>query len=345
MRPYIALAVPWLVACPPQPEPDPEDTDTDEPIDTDEPDDTDDTGPSNTPPTADAGADVEVWLGYPTPLDGGFSSDVDGDPLTFVWSVVQRPPLSVATPTEPTAESTTFTGDVVGTYEIELTVDDGQDTDTDRLNVSVIEIPCELPVDAFPVPVDEGTSRFPEIDDSTIEIPFDLDFSFTFFDEIYHSVFVNTNGGLTFGAGSDAYDLAANEVDMPGIGVFWGDLDAGSTSTSEQRANQLAWRQCADRFEVVYQAFQDNDNEGQTNTATVTLWPDGRIDVDYGQVLSQDILVGLWNGEHTDDRTAAVTALPAHYASNGTGTLLFDVHGDSDEPGTQLNDRVLRWTP
>ena len=35
------------------------------------------------------------------------------------------------------------------------------------------------------------------------------------------------------------------------------------------------------------------------NSATLSLHPDGTIDVTYGEVLSQDILVGLFDGSHS----------------------------------------------
>ena len=58
-------------------------------------------------------------------LDGSGSTDVDGDPLTFAWSFVSRPPGSAAVLTGPTAVSPTFTVDRPGSYVVQLVVNDG----------------------------------------------------------------------------------------------------------------------------------------------------------------------------------------------------------------------------
>lgn len=61
-------------------------------------------------------------------LDGGGSSDADGDALTYSWSFSSRPGSSVSTLWNPTTESPAFTADVAGTYVVSLVVEDGLDS-------------------------------------------------------------------------------------------------------------------------------------------------------------------------------------------------------------------------
>ena len=81
---------------------------------------------TNTVPVANAGADqTDVPVGTVVTLDGSLSSDADGDPLTFEWSLLTVPPGSGAVLSSTTAVQPTFVPDVPGTYVAQLTVDDG----------------------------------------------------------------------------------------------------------------------------------------------------------------------------------------------------------------------------
>lgn len=57
----------------------------------------------NSPPVADAGADQLVFVGETATLDGGDSSDVDGDLLSFVWTLISAPDGSIAALSDPSA--------------------------------------------------------------------------------------------------------------------------------------------------------------------------------------------------------------------------------------------------
>ena len=79
---------------------------------------------TNNQPTADAGPAQTVFVGDKVTLDGSGSSDVDGDALTFSWSL--KPPAgSTAVLSDPTAVNPTFVADVFGTYVAQLIVNDG----------------------------------------------------------------------------------------------------------------------------------------------------------------------------------------------------------------------------
>jgi len=87
---------------------------------------------ANPPPVANAGPDQTAAVGALVTLNGAGSSDVDGQPLTYAWSFVQRPAGSSAALNNPTAVNPNFTLDVAGTYRLQLLVNDGIVNSKDR---------------------------------------------------------------------------------------------------------------------------------------------------------------------------------------------------------------------
>jgi hypothetical protein len=96
----------------------------------------------NTPPVANAGLDQSVDVGDTVNLNGGGSSDADGDALTYLWSL-SIPGGSGATLSSTTAASPTFVADVAGAYVAQLIVNDGTDdsaADTALITASAVPI-------------------------------------------------------------------------------------------------------------------------------------------------------------------------------------------------------------
>ena len=87
----------------------------------------------NQAPIADAGSDLLIRLDFPVELDGGSSSDLEGDPLTYQWKVLSGP--GDAQLDNATSQQPSFTGQALGVYVIELVVSDGQ---ADSLPVQLI---------------------------------------------------------------------------------------------------------------------------------------------------------------------------------------------------------------
>ncbi|PYI83233.1 MAG: hypothetical protein DME26_15400, partial [Verrucomicrobia bacterium] len=79
----------------------------------------------NRPPTANAGPDQTVALGSTAQLNGSASSDPDGNPLTFLWTLTGAPTGSLAALINPTAVNPSLVIDRPGNYTISLVVNDG----------------------------------------------------------------------------------------------------------------------------------------------------------------------------------------------------------------------------
>ena len=79
----------------------------------------------NSAPVANAGPDQSVFVNTTVPLDGSQSSDADGDPLTYRWSLLNKPPGSAAVLANDQAVNPSFTVDKPGSYTGQLIVNDG----------------------------------------------------------------------------------------------------------------------------------------------------------------------------------------------------------------------------
>jgi len=125
-------------------------------------------------PNANAGRDQTLSLGETAYLDGSRSSDPNDLPLSFSWVFSGLPPASLlqdADILDGDMTNAEFTPDVVGTYRLDLTVDNGVATDDDSLDVRVLQANVPPTADAGPdaivklgdeVALDGGASRDPD---------------------------------------------------------------------------------------------------------------------------------------------------------------------------------------
>ena len=93
----------------------------------------------NEDPVAVAGDDQAPIIQSVVHLDGSGSWDPDGDPLTFDWEFFTVPAVALVPElTDPDTATPSFTPTVVGSYVLELTVDDGRGgTDSDTVTIEV----------------------------------------------------------------------------------------------------------------------------------------------------------------------------------------------------------------
>lgn len=81
--------------------------------------------PQNQPPLADAGSDQAVALGATVVLDAQGSVDPDGDPISYLWSLLNRPAASAALLVGADTATPSFIADRAGDYVAQLIVNDG----------------------------------------------------------------------------------------------------------------------------------------------------------------------------------------------------------------------------
>ena len=103
----------------------------------------------NSKPVADAGEDRNVNVGQEVCLDGGESSDPDGDGITtYSWAIISRPDGSdsnAADLDDPGKVNPCFTPDVSGAYLVQLTVTDEHDLPGDPVTVTITATEGEEP--------------------------------------------------------------------------------------------------------------------------------------------------------------------------------------------------------
>lgn len=114
----------------------------------------------NSAPVANAGNDITASVLETVNLDGSGSSDADGDTLTYLWSLANRPENSSASIQAATEAMASLTPDVAGSYVVSLTVNDGsKDSQPDELIISVSEQTAVSPDFYTPAPIIDALTQ------------------------------------------------------------------------------------------------------------------------------------------------------------------------------------------
>ncbi len=97
---------------------------------------------SNTRPIAHGGYDKRADVLDTVILDGSGSTDLNGDELTYNWSIVSSPVGSAVAIQDPNAPITSIMIDTAGDYLLELKVNDGTvDSEVDQILISTSNVP------------------------------------------------------------------------------------------------------------------------------------------------------------------------------------------------------------
>lgn len=83
-------------------------------------------GVPNLPPLSNAGPNIVTEVAVVTTLDGRGSSDPNGDPLGYTWTMISAPVGSTVQLANADSARPTFTPDLTGFYNFSLTVTDGR---------------------------------------------------------------------------------------------------------------------------------------------------------------------------------------------------------------------------
>jgi len=170
-------------------------------------------------------------------------------------------------------------------------------------------------------------------DDSAIEVT--LPFTFNLCGEDYNSVWVGSNGNVTFGAPNVDFSPSVAEFlsQPPRIAPLWTDLNpgAGGTVTAEQVG--------AD-FVITWDSVPEYPNTG-SNTFVLTLRPDNTFNMDYPGFTATGGLVGrsLGNGIGNDPGEIDLSAA-SEPISGAPGDVVYEFFQAADN---DLSGDNLEW--
>jgi hypothetical protein len=150
----------------------------------------------------------------------------------------------------------------------------------------------EIEVGLPQIPV--GTTTVPggaNIDDGFTALA--IGFSFPFYGTNYSTVYVSSNGNLTFGAGDT--DLSETETemmtDLPRIAIAWDDLFPEGTLE-----NRVAYSQTPGTLTISWTGVREYGSSINGNNFAIQLYSNGVIGLFWGSTTMTDALVGITPG-------------------------------------------------
>lgn len=166
-------------------------------------------------------------------------------------------------------------------------------------------------------------------DDDSQEVA--LPFPFPFQGQVYDSVFVNSNGNLTFGAGDTDFSESTAELlnEQPRIAPLWDDL---SPNQGGEVTVDFAGGVVTIAFEDVPEFFAST-----TNTFSVTLAPNGDITVAYGVISAADGIAGITEGGGAADPGPTDLSAAPNQSNAGTVYEQFTFADPNDLTGLILS--------
>lgn len=144
---------------------------------------------------------------------------------------------------------------------------------------------CVTP--AFSLPVDPaGGTALTLTDDSNVSVALTGGATVKLYGVSYSSVFVGSNGYLTFTTGDTALgESYAAHFNRPRVSALFDDLNP-------TQAGQVSYKQLADRLVVTYLNVTEH-NGGNQNTFQISMYFDGRIEIVYLNLAAVDGLAGI----------------------------------------------------
>ncbi len=138
---------------------------------------------------------------------------------------------------------------------------------------------------------DLGT-KLPLTDDDFSEIHFKSGFGFSFFGVSYTSIFINSDGNVTFNQGGAEHtprDLSRLNDGPPRIAPFLVDLDP------QAGAGGVYYNQLSDRFQITWYRIREFDKTTES-TFQLSLFQDGTMEFTFGSVQVQSVVTGWSSG-------------------------------------------------
>ena len=165
-------------------------------------------------------------------------------------------------------------------------------------------------------------------DDSSQQLA--LGFTFPFNGTSYTSVFVNSNGNLTFGSGDSDFSESVAELlsDQPRIAPLWDDLSPnnGGLVIADGDASSMT---------VTFSGVPEFPSAG-SNTFSVTMFPSGNYMVSYGGISAVDGLTGTTQGGGAANPGPTNLSAAGPFSKSGTTYELFNAGNPVDLTGKVL---------